>query len=150
MSACPRCDTQGSAVERETLESQVKPVALSRIADSVGWSFCATSDCDVVYFRETEEVNLDSVKRTPFQKSSKPARLVCFCFEHSVGDVVRDVAMSGHSSIRDAIKEACKAGRDNCPRENPQGRCCLGNVGKVIREQEGSSGTDDCCASEPT
>lgn len=126
-------------------------MTLNRVADRTGWSFCDGSRCYVVYFRAKDVVILGSVKRAPFQKSTKPERLVCFCFEHSVQDVIRGTN-PGSPSIRESIKAACKAGRDRCAVENPQGRCCLGNVGQVIHEHEGSGAQHraDCCATEET
>lgn len=150
MSACPNCGENGRSVHAVTLESQVEPAVLSGISDRTEWLFCGTPECDVVYFSGGDGgvVNLASVAQVPFQKSSLPKRLVCFCFGHSVEDVVRDAAASETSLIRDAIKAACKAGLDSCAIKNPQGRCCLGNVGHVIRGQQDLPGptVSECCA----
>jgi copper chaperone CopZ len=106
-----------------------------------GWSLCLGAACDVVYFRGVETVTLSEVRARPFHKSEDPARLVCFCFGHSARAVVEDVRTHGTSTIRAAIKRACKAGRDDCEHTNPQGRCCLGNVGQLLATVP--SGTPD-------
>jgi copper chaperone CopZ len=101
-----------------------------------GWSLCTGAACDVVYFRGAETVAQSDVRVRPFHKSDDPARLVCFCFGHSADAVIRDVRTNGTSTIRNAIKSACKSGLDDCERTNPQGRCCLGNIGKLIAKVE--------------
>jgi hypothetical protein len=86
----------------------------------------------VVYFRDDEVVLLEDVRAPPFHKGDGPGRRVCFCFDHTEGDVVDEVKRSGHSSIRDSVREACRQGRSDCERLNPLGRCCLGDVGGIL------------------
>jgi len=140
-SACPRCGIAGKAVHAETVTAQsVQPLTSE---DAKGWSFCATEDCTVVYYRDGRTIDLGDVRSTPYQKSSDPERFVCFCFAHSVAELLADVGVDGESAIRDEIKRRCKAGEDECRTRNPQGRCCLGNVGSVLKSLD--DGDTDCC-----
>jgi RimJ/RimL family protein N-acetyltransferase len=59
--------------------------------------------------------------------------LVCFCFEHRATDLRRDALAHGRSLIRDEIRAACKAGLGDCANKNPSGRCCLAQVGAVVK-----------------
>ncbi len=145
---CPRCEVPGRAVKAATVAAQLAP---ETVTDGDAWTMCRSAQCKVVYFRADEVVPIGQLPATPFHKSTEPARLVCFCFEHSVSDVEADLATHGRSTIRESIKAACKAGEDDCLHENPQGRCCLGNVGQVIsqapsleREPEHAG----CCAAK--
>ena len=64
---------------------------------------------------------------------------------------IADAQAHGVPTIRDSIRAACKAGRDNCERKNPQGRCCLGNVGLVLKSAPApptDGGDGDCCAAD--
>ena len=64
---------------------------------------------------------------------AEASQLVCFCFGHSRADLKRDFEAHGRSTIREAITLACREGRGDCERMNPKGRCCLGDVGAVVR-----------------
>lgn len=86
-----------------------------------------------------------------FQKSTSPERLVCYCFGLTVAAIQREVGATGTSRIATDIKTKCAQGLDDCVRTNPQGRCCLGNVQRVIREASGdkrqlpADGGGCCC-----
>ena len=141
MSRCPRCQAEGRTVGPVTLGAQVLPSRLAELTQHDGWALCASESCDVVYFRDGEVVVLGETKAVPFHKSTAPTRLVCFCFEHSVAQIEADVIANGTSRIQASIKAECKAGRDDCERKNPQGRCCLGNVGQVVKRGAPAQGT---------
>lgn len=125
---CPRCGGPGRGVTSITLAAQVAPPRLATLAERDGWRLCPTAKCDVVYFLGAETLERDAVLSTPFHKSEDPARLVCFCFSHTVAAVT-----AAGAPLRAAIAAECNAGRDDCERLNPQGRCCLGNVDAVLR-----------------
>ena len=152
MNLCPRCEAKGRAIEPVTLEAQVLPERLALLAEHDGWRLCTSADCEVVYFRGDTEVVLGETRAVPFHKSEAPERLVCFCFEHTVAELEADVVANGTSTIQASIKAACKAGQDDCERKNPQGRCCLGNVGKVVK-RAAPAGDDEapatgCCSAK--
>lgn len=158
MSSCPRCDGQNHAIDRITLEAQTRRGRLDAIPqhERDGWRLCTSKPCEVVYFRGEEVVVLGETRAVPFHKSADSERLVCFCFEHSVAELEADVAANGTSTIQASIKAACKAGQDDCERKNPQGRCCLGNVGQVVKRSTPADGGGDggsaggCCGAEAT
>jgi copper chaperone CopZ len=104
---------------------------------------CSGPECSVVYFNDEAQIPLSEVSTAPFHKSDSPQRLVCFCFQHSVRAVQRDLAEHGESTIRASIQRRCRAGEDECKTKNPQGRCCLGNVGSVIKAPDSTD--DSCC-----
>ena len=133
MNLCPGCEAKGRTIKPVTLQGQVVPPRLDQLGEHDGWRLCTSESCEVVYFRDDEVVVLGETRGVPFHKSEDPQRFVCFCFEHSVADVEADVAENGTSTIQVSIKAECKAGRDDCKRKNPQGRCCLGNVGQVVK-----------------
>ena len=151
MNACPRCGERARKVAAFTVAGHISPTRLGNRADRLGWWLCSSRQCDVVYFDDDVTISRADVTALPFDKSDAPQRLVCFCFGHSVASVIADLGIHGTSTIRASIKAACRAGRDDCERRNPQGRCCLGNVGKVIAGAGASPdtgaepGDHDCC-----
>ncbi|MGB1015431.1 MAG: hypothetical protein ACPG4T_14945, partial [Nannocystaceae bacterium] len=144
MNLCPRCESNGRSIKPVTLQAQVVPARLDQLAEHNGWRLCTSESCEVVYFRDDQVVVLGETRGVPFHKSEDPERLVCFCFEHSVADIKVDVAENEASTIQASIKAECKAGRDDCERKNPQGRCCLGNVGQAVKRAAPDDGAG-CC-----
>lgn len=125
---CPECGHATVNVSPATITARARiPV------NPQGWMLCRTPGCGVVYFKDAQILRLDEVDGVPFTKSQAPDRLVCFCFGHSVRAVEVDVRLHGHSEIQGSIQAACRAGRHDCERKNPEGRCCLGHVGQVVR-----------------
>jgi hypothetical protein len=95
--------------------------------------FCAAENCDVVYFVPGGLVVPKMAVTVPvFQKESSPARPVCYCFEHSVADVLAATRPDGSNVVVDEITEACRSRLDRCEETNPQGRCCLGNIRSLL------------------
>lgn len=60
------------------------------------------------------------------------AQMVCYCFSFTARQITDDFAEHGYSTIRAYIQEQVRAGRCRCATTNPSGRCCLGDVGRVI------------------
>jgi copper chaperone CopZ len=152
MNRCPRCEAKGRAIDPVTLKAQVLPDRLAGLPVHDEWRLCTSEGCEVVYFRGNKELVLGETRAVPFHKREDPKRLVCFCFEHSVAELEADVAANGMSTIQASIKAACTAGQDDCKRKNPQGRCCLGNVGHVVKRAtpvatDGTQATG-CCGAE--
>jgi hypothetical protein len=136
-SRCPRCGGEGRRVPAATLTSLVRDKARARLASLDGFRFCATPVCAVAYFQPAagELILCTDVVVPVFQKSADPARLVCYCFKHTVAEVQQEArAGGGVSRIAADIKARCAQGLDDCERNNPQGACCLGNVQRVFRE----------------
>jgi hypothetical protein len=116
------------------------------------FSFCANSGCLVVFFSSAgDRFMVGDVASLVFQKSSDDGRLVCYCFEHSVREVEADAVLHSSSTIAAQIRENCRAGRDDCRVENPQGACCLGNVMAVVRHALELTDSEDagCARCDP-
>lgn len=162
---CPTCHGPGRKVEAQTLAARLVAGARARVLSFVQYRFCKDPTCDTVYFAEGSMATFSQADvRVPvFQKSSDPARPLCYCFGHSVADIAHDVAESGTSPALAEITEKCRQGLGRCETENPQGSCCLGNVRQVIKEalaasaehgrgstiSEDSAGdVSDCCAAK--
>ena len=131
---CPLCKSKGRVIKPVTLQAHVMPARLEQLPEHEGWRLCTSESCRVIYFRGDQVVNLGETRRVPFHKSRDENRLVCFCFKHSVATIKADVEKNNESTIRTSIKAQCKEGLDDCERRNPQGRCCLGHVGQVVKQ----------------
>lgn len=159
---CPECGARGRPIKPATLQAQVDPPRLAALASAEGWAMCTGEACDVAYFQDDAIVVVADIRSVPFHKSTDVQRLACFCFGHSVAAVQADVDDAGVSRIQARIKRACRAGEDDCLRKNPAGRCCLGNVGQVVKSakpavdpmpvavDQASACDVDCCNRPPS
>ncbi len=101
------------------------------------------------YFASDDHViTLAEMRTTPFPKSDASERQVCFCFHHTAAAVLADVTPDGVSNIRAAIVDACGRGLDECERKNPEGRCCLGNIARLLRQNDDTSRAPTCCSKD--
>jgi hypothetical protein len=154
--SCPGCQAVGRKVDGATPAALLRPDAQARLTGGA-YRFCRTESCDVVYFDEARELTFGTadLEVAVFQKSSKPARLVCYCFDHTVESIRDEVTERGVSDVPEAIGKKCRAGLDDCAHNNPQGSCCLGNVRRVVKEAlervgavaEPHRGSRGCCSS---
>ena len=134
---CPACATTGRPVPLTTVHGlSVRTPAWERAF------FCQEPTCPVVYFDGVaEHIDKTEVRVAVFQKETDPNRPVCYCFEHSVAEVLDAEREDGSIRVVDEITAACRRGLDRCEETNPQGRCCLGNVRGLVRVKAGP----ECC-----
>jgi len=134
-SECPNCQNQGKPVRLETLQSLLLAEAKAKLDETQNYYFCPNSQCDVVYFSNEPKISLFtkdlSVKVT--QKDQGLGVNVCYCFGHTRQSVLNEIRNSGHSTVLEDIKKKMKDPGCFCERSNPQGSCCLGNVGAWIK-----------------
>ncbi|MBT9555537.1 MAG: cation transporter [Myxococcales bacterium] len=162
--SCPECGEVGRTVNAATIVAQVRLDPVPATVEPGTWRVCRSPRCRVVYFHGTQVLSRGATLVTPFHKSSDPDRLVCFCFRYTARAVLDDHAAHGRSTIAADIRSRCGRGEQDCIRKNPEGRCCLGNVGALldgvapavdsIAEQdepadERPEGGASCCASKP-
>lgn len=105
--------------------------ALATLA-AAGHRFCATASCPIVYFADGEAFSTDDVAVPVFQKEVVGQRTVCYCFQISEADLRREIEATGESTASQRVTAHVKAGRCACEIKNPQGTCCLGNIGAVV------------------
>ncbi|MEE9230825.1 MAG: (2Fe-2S)-binding protein [Acidobacteriota bacterium] len=129
---CPSCKRPGKRLEEITVKALLRGQALARRSESEH-RFCSTPTCLVVYYGRYETFSREDVSVRVFQKESCPERPVCYCFEVSEADILQEAARSGGSATSRRIRALIEADRCACELKNPQGSCCLGNVGMVER-----------------
>lgn len=133
---CPVCGQRGKPVQGQTVKALLS-VSLRQV-QSVEYLFCKTHACPVVYFSADNEhtFTVAQVRERVFQKEPDADDVfVCYCFRHTVGDI-RSAASDDRAKIVDNINAGIKAEQCACDLRNPQGSCCLGNVGSLIKQLE--------------
>lgn len=132
---CPKCGQTGRSVARETMLHMLKPELIDRMGER-NYRFCSSPDCRVVYFAEGQEsafTTNDLLARVGLKEREDPIP-ICYCFGHTVASARDEIARTGRSTVVASITDEIKDGRCACETTNPSGSCCLGEVGKVVKE----------------
>lgn len=133
--ACPVSGRRSKQVELLTVRSLVRHLRLAM--PSTAYYFCDDLACDVVYFGANPGAPLfrraDLWVRVGLKEKSDPIP-ICYCFGFTRQDIWDEIQQKGKSVIAEQIKAEVQAGRCACEVKNPSGKCCLGNVTKVIQD----------------
>lgn len=129
---CPRCRTKGTAVGALAVKAILRETALGRI-EREPYFFCASIDCDVVYFGGghpflTRDLRVEVWQKLPFGR-----RTVCYCFGESEASMRDEVARTGGCESVKRVRTHIAAGRCACEVRNPRGVCCLGDVTQAVK-----------------
>lgn len=134
-SICRDCGNKGKSVREITLKSLVKESKLESIKNFTGFYFCETPSCKVVYFNNEQNVHLnkEDVKVRVGIKEKEPPIPVCYCFGWTQEKIFNQIKEIGYSTAVKEITARVKAKECACEIKNPSGRCCLGEVNKVVK-----------------
>lgn len=150
---CPHCGAGAKRVSPATLRSLLKDHLASQVGDGdhsccdsngegctpitedTGWRFCASSDCNVVYFSEDgdKQFTKSHVKVSVGVKETTGERPLCYCFGHSVASIKEELRTEGRSDALEDIRAKMKDPGCHCETSNPSGSCCLGSVTKGVQ-----------------
>ena len=122
---CPCCGTSAKPVDRVTLIHQVvAPFNQQLPADD--FFFCASAACSTLYFSDAGAViEVSQVRGEVGQKSTKPDRVICYCFDIHHSRVIEEIEQTGASASKAFVVEQTKLKNCACDIRNPSGKCCL-------------------------
>jgi hypothetical protein len=132
---CPVNGSRSKRVGTLTVKSLVRKLPLG-MPDSQ-YYFCAAPDCEVVYFPLDAQGPVfrrgDLLVRVGAKAEADPIQ-ICYCFGFTRKDIENEIAETGRSTVADRITAEVKAGNCACEVKNPSGKCCLGDVTRVVRD----------------
>ncbi|MCI0352434.1 MAG: hypothetical protein L0Z53_23705 [Acidobacteriales bacterium] len=131
---CPACGGRSKQVQSLTVKSLVRTLPLGMPA--VQYYFCEAPECDVVYFPADSGAPLfrraDLWVRVGVKESNGPIP-VCYCFGFTRESIQEEIQQAGESTVAGKIKAEVQAGNCACELKNPSGKCCLGDVTRVVQ-----------------
>ena len=136
VNSCPECGMIGKPIEGQTIKSLLS-VSLRQLRE-VGYHFCRSQTCPVVYFSADGEqtFTIQEVRERVYQKEPEAEDVfICYCFRHTVTEL-RAASAEARTMIMDNINAGITAGQCACDSRNPQGSCCLGNVRAMVKQFE--------------
>ncbi|MFQ5420044.1 MAG: hypothetical protein ACE5FD_04005 [Anaerolineae bacterium] len=139
---CPSCGEKGKTVDTQIVKAMLA-VSLEAVRPSASYRFCRTESCPIVYYSDEagQFFTEDQLRERVHQKHPTADDVnVCYCFNHSPGSI-RAEFEQGITNVVARVTEGTKTGQCACDIRNPQGSCCLGNVGKVVKRIEAEIAT---------
>ncbi|MDQ3711540.1 MAG: hypothetical protein M3388_04905 [Acidobacteriota bacterium] len=131
--ACGECGEVGRDVARKTVVHHVKSEKLSCV-ETDKYKFCPSSNCPVVYYSAAGRVfRVEDVRESVTAKASGENRPLCYCFGFTEGDVRREIAEKGESTVPAQISQFIKEKLCVCEIRNPAGACCLGEINRTVK-----------------
>lgn len=132
---CPSCGQKGKTVDTQTVKAMLA-ISLEAVDEMTTYRFCRTSDCPVVYYDEEANFFTEAHVRERVHQKHPQADdvLVCYCYQHTPGSIRAEVSEHGETDVVARVTTGTKVGSCACDIRNPQGSCCLGNVGKVVKQ----------------
>ena len=140
---CPVCNQKAKSVGRITLEHLLIDEIIPTLQDTT-YYFCATLTCDVVYF-SAEHAQIykkaDVRVRVGLKETLDPIP-VCYCFDYTEQMIAEEINRTGTTLIPERIRQEVQADTCECETKNPQGTCCLGNVGRAVKKAKAQKGQE--------
>jgi hypothetical protein len=139
--ACPTNGKVGKMVDTLTLKAMLA-IPLTEMRP-VEYRFCRDANCPTVYYSvDGLQTFVESdLRERVYQKHPREKDVfVCYCFQHTVGEIVADVDVASGGRVQAEINRGIKNGQCACDIRNPQGSCCLGNVNSVIKRARQDKG----------
>ncbi|WP_458701001.1 putative iron-sulfur cluster-binding metallochaperone [Sulfurospirillum sp. 1307] len=129
---CPLCANEAKGVLAKTLNALLKDDAKKKLFSLDGFSLCKTSTCKAVYFRGDEVLTLDDVSVSVGFKDGAKVKNYCYCFGWTEDRMIEDIKTNGKSTAIEDIQSKMKTIGCSCEVKNPSGKCCQGDVKKVL------------------
>ena len=131
---CPLCGKAAKGVLVKTLEHLLTDDAKAKLDSLEGFHYCKTPTCEAVYFRGDEVLKQDALTVTVGLKKGASPATVCYCFDWTKEKIKAELEATGKTTALEDIKAKMEDPGCSCEILNPSGQCCLGDVGKVVRE----------------
>jgi len=142
--ACPVNGARSKQVDMLTVSSLVRQLPLGM--PNIEYYFCEAADCDVVYFPFNSQAPLfrraDLLVRVGSKETEDPIP-VCYCFGFTREDIQKEITEAGESTVADRISAEVKAGNCACEVKNPSGKCCLGDVTRIVKDKLSHKGESE-------
>jgi hypothetical protein len=128
---CRACQGLGRPVKLKTMLLMLKPERFDQVGESQ-YRFCASPDCEVVYFSSEHHFTTDDLRiRVGLKEKDGPIPL-CYCFGFHEQDLRNEIKAEGHTTIPQRISAFIRDGMCACEERNPSGACCFGEVTKTV------------------
>lgn len=131
---CLECHEKANGVLAKTVEHLLTGEAKKELSCFEGFYYCKTPSCEVVYFRGKEILTQKDLSVVVGLKVGANPATVCYCFEWSKEKIKKELTEKGETVALEEITAKMENPGCSCETLNPSGGCCLGDVGKAVKE----------------
>ena len=131
---CPKCHEKAKGVLAKTVEHLLTLKSKEKSDSFDGFYYCKAPSCEVVYFKEDEIFTQNDMSVTVGLKVGSTPATVCYCFGWTKEKITEELKATGETTALEDIKAKMENPGCSCEILNPSGGCCLGDVGKAIKE----------------
>jgi len=133
---CPKCGKKAKEVLSITLEHLLNVHSKEKLSSLEGFHYCKTASCEVIYFSDETVLTQDDVSVVVGLKEGATPATVCYCFAWTKEKIASELKATGSTTALDDIKVKMENPGCSCETLNPSGKCCLGDVTKMIKALE--------------
>jgi len=131
---CPNCNEKAKGVLSKTLNALLTDELKKEFTCLDGFYYCKSPSCEVIYFRDERILRQDDIKVIVGLKEGATPATVCYCFKWTKEKIKKELIQSKISTSVEDIKTKMDTIGCACEVLNPSGGCCLGDVGKAVKE----------------
>lgn len=131
---CPQCHDKAKGVLGKTLEHLLTEKAKTALTCFDGFYYCKTATCKVIYFRNNEILTQKEMSIVVGLKEGVVPATVCYCFDWTKERIKADLDPTGSTKVIEDIKAKMINPGCSCEILNPSAGCCLGDVGKAVKD----------------
>src|SRR5258707_15696346 len=98
--------------------------------------YCEAPGCVAFFFPLNTQAPLfrgEALGAGVGDKEIEDPLLVCYCFGFTRQDIWDEIRSTGKSTVAKRITAEVEAGRCACEMKNPSGKCCLGDVTRIVK-----------------
>lgn len=131
---CPTCNEKAKGVLGKTVKALLTDNSKSKLSCFDSFYYCKTPTCSTIYFRDETILTQEDINVIVGLKDGATPATVCYCFDWTKEKIRADIKNTGNTVALDDIKAKMENPGCSCEILNPSGGCCLGDVGKAIKE----------------
>ena len=131
---CPICSEKGQKVVNTVFKSNLKPDSFKKIDLDVNNYICLNSKCEIAYYNEKIQININELRRELWFKTSSKRKIICYCNnidEEQIEEAVNEHNLTTWNEITSHYR---KKVIENCENLNPTGHCCRKNFDETVKQ----------------
>jgi len=132
--SCPVCHSEGQNVLAITVKHLVKENLRDTVHETTTYHLCLNPHCPVVYFDASgKTLKKEDLKVPVWYKDGAFPKYICYC-SRVTEEEIRSAIRQGARTLEDIQRMTGAGSKGFCLTENPSGRCCHGEIAKILEK----------------
>uniref|UniRef100_A0A7V4TII5 (2Fe-2S)-binding protein n=1 Tax=Candidatus Caldatribacterium saccharofermentans TaxID=1454753 RepID=A0A7V4TII5_9BACT len=132
--SCPVCHSEGQNVLALTVKHLVREALRDTVHETTTYRLCLNPHCPVVYFDASgKTLKKEDLKIPVWYKDGAFPKYICYC-SRVTEEEIRSAIRQGARTLEDIQRMTGAGSKGFCLTENPSGRCCHGEIVKILEK----------------